>query len=84
MKHLFSNGGRETYNQGELINPISWKNQQNISPPSQQGSIKEDYLRIPHQVYNLGLHLPFHLPFGNLSLVIKSSLRDIVEDSLSV
>jgi len=35
MKHLFSNGGRETYNQGELINPISWKNQQQISPPSQ-------------------------------------------------
>ena len=42
----------------------SWKNQKNISPPSQQGSIKEDYLKIPHQVYNLGLHLPFHLPFG--------------------
>ena len=35
MKHLFSNGGMETYNQGELINPILWKNQQQISPPSQ-------------------------------------------------
>ena len=39
MKHLFCNGGKETYNQGELINPISWKNQQQISPPSQQGSM---------------------------------------------